>query len=101
MLSFQCDYNNGVHPEILRRLTETNEELLPGYGDDKYSVSAKEKIKLACNKKDADFSAPSWRIYLICFSLLLLLFPMKKCYQLTSVIRRGCCLCRYGTHQLS
>lgn len=54
MLSFQCDYNNGVHPEILRRLTETNEELLPGYGDDKYSVSAKEKIKLACNKKDAE-----------------------------------------------
>lgn len=54
MLSFQCDYNNGVHPEILRRLTETNEELLPGYGDDKYSLSAKEKIKTACNKKDAD-----------------------------------------------
>lgn len=54
MLSFQCDYNNGVHPEILRRLTETNEELLLGYGDDKYSVSAKEKIKIACNKKDAE-----------------------------------------------
>ena len=54
MLSFQCDYNNGVHPEILRRLMETNDELLPGYGDDKYSSSAKEKIRKACGRKDAE-----------------------------------------------
>ena len=50
MLSFQCDYNNGTHPEILRRLVETNEELLPGYGDDRYSASAKEKIVAAGGK---------------------------------------------------
>ena len=54
MLSFQCDYNNGTHPEILRRLTQTNDELLPGYGDDKYSVLAKEKIRKTCEREDAE-----------------------------------------------
>ncbi len=54
MLSFQCDYNNGTHEEILRRLIETNNEPLPGYGDDKYCISAKEKIKKACQKSDAE-----------------------------------------------
>ncbi|MBR5272028.1 MAG: low specificity L-threonine aldolase [Clostridia bacterium] len=52
MLSFESDYNNGTHPEILRRLCETNDELLTGYGADKYCASAKEKIKKACGKDD-------------------------------------------------
>ncbi len=54
MLSFQCDYNNGAHEEIMRRLIETNDEPLPGYGDDKYCLSAKEKIKKACGCDDAE-----------------------------------------------
>ena len=54
MLYFQCDYNNGTHPRILRRIIETNEEFLPGYGDDKYSFSAKEKIRKACKREDAE-----------------------------------------------
>ena len=45
MLSFESDYIMGAHPEILRRLTETNFEALSGYGADKYCASAKEKIK--------------------------------------------------------
>ena len=44
----------GAHPEILRRLTETNFEALTGYGVDKYCDSAKEKIKAACNHPDVD-----------------------------------------------
>ncbi len=54
MLYFQCDYNNGAHPEIIRRLAETNDELHPGYGDDKYSLSAKEKIRKICGRSDAE-----------------------------------------------
>lgn len=54
MLSFESDYIMGAHPEILRRLTETNFEPLTGYGVDKYCVSAKEKIKAACSCRDAE-----------------------------------------------
>lgn len=54
MLSFQCDYNNGAHEKIMRRLLETNNEPMPGYGDDDYTFSAKEKIRKACGKPDAE-----------------------------------------------
>ena len=53
MVSFECDYIAGAHPEILKRLTETNMESLPGYGMDHYTESAKEKIKEACGMPDA------------------------------------------------
>lgn len=54
MLSFESDYIMGAHPDILRRLTETNFEPMTGYGVDKYCASAKEKIKAACKSPDAD-----------------------------------------------
>ena len=53
MVSFECDYIAGAHPEILKRLVETNMESLPGYGMDHYSESAKEKIREACGLPDA------------------------------------------------
>lgn len=48
MLSFTCDYSEGAHEKILARFFETNMEQLPGYGDDKYCIQAKEKIRKAC-----------------------------------------------------
>lgn len=54
MLNFESDYNNGAHSEILRRLCQTNDEILTGYGADKYCDSAKEKIKKACGRDDAE-----------------------------------------------
>lgn len=54
MVSFECDYIAGAHPEILRRLTETNMESLPGYGFDHYTESAKAKIRKACGMPDAE-----------------------------------------------
>ena len=54
MVSFECDYIAGAHPEILKRLEETNLEPLPGYGMDHYTESAKEKIRAACGCPDAD-----------------------------------------------
>ena len=53
MLSFESDYNTGAHPEILKRLNETNFERLSGYCVDKYCKSAKEKIKKAIGLKNA------------------------------------------------
>lgn len=54
MLSFESDYIAGAHPEILKRLTETNLESLSGYGNDIYCASAKEKIKKACECPEAE-----------------------------------------------
>ena len=53
MVSFECDYIAGAHPEILKKLAETNMESLPGYGMDHYTASAKDKIKEACGLPDA------------------------------------------------
>lgn len=53
-LSFESDYRTGAHPEILKRLTETNYESLDAYGTDIYSESAKQKIKKACDCDDAE-----------------------------------------------
>ncbi|MCR5002898.1 MAG: amino acid lyase [Bacteroidales bacterium] len=54
MISFTCDYNEGVHPDILNKLIETNLEQMPGYGDDRFTVSAIEKIRRATACPEAD-----------------------------------------------
>ena len=54
MLYFECDYNNGAHPQILQRLIETNDILQSGYGADSYTAGAKNKIRNAIGKPDAD-----------------------------------------------
>lgn len=54
MLTFECDYNEGAHEKILQRFIETNMDQEVGYGDDKYTASAKEKIKAACQCPEAD-----------------------------------------------
>ena len=54
MLYFESDYTEGAHPEILRRLTQTNMEHLSGYGSDIYCESARQKIKEACGCPDAE-----------------------------------------------
>ena len=47
MLHFENDYNKGAHPALLEALVQTNLEGLSGYGRDKYTVSAIEKIRQA------------------------------------------------------
>lgn len=54
MLSFECDYNNGAHPQVLQHLIETNNETSLTYGFDRWSESAREKIREACQLSDAD-----------------------------------------------
>lgn len=53
MLSFESDYIMGAHPEIIRRLTETNYEAAPGYGSDSYTERAIEKIRCAAKCPEA------------------------------------------------
>ena len=45
MYSFKNDYAEGAHPKILQRLIESNLEQHPGYGEDEYSVKAKQLIR--------------------------------------------------------
>lgn len=54
MIRFECDYLEGAHPEIMRRLNETNLEQHAGYGMDDHCRSAREKIREACRKPDCD-----------------------------------------------
>ncbi len=58
MLDFSCDYNVGAHPEVLKRLIETNEGVSGTYGLDEYSDAARQKIKDACN-------SPLSRVYFL------------------------------------
>ncbi len=54
MLYFKNDYSEGAHPKVLEHLLKTNFEKLDGYGDDKYSALAKDKIRKSANCPDAD-----------------------------------------------
>lgn len=54
MILFESDYNEGACPEILKRLTETNLEQTPGYGEDVYSRRAAALIREKCRRDDAD-----------------------------------------------
>lgn len=52
--SFESDYNNGCLPDILRRLSETNDEKASGYGFDPYTERAKDRIRKACDMTEAE-----------------------------------------------
>ena len=54
MLYYLSDYTEGAHPRILERLQETNLVSQPGYGEDCFCASAREKIRAACLKPQAD-----------------------------------------------
>lgn len=54
MIQFQCDYNEGAHPFIIKRLTETNMEQTVGYGEDPHCEEARRLIKRACQSDNAD-----------------------------------------------
>ena len=53
-LYFACDYMEGAHPSIMKKLLETNLEKTVGYGLDPYTAEAKEKIRKACEASDAE-----------------------------------------------
>ena len=54
MIRFECDYCEGAHEKIMRRLCETNMEQAPGYGEDAHCAHARELIRQACGAPEAD-----------------------------------------------
>jgi threonine aldolase len=53
MYNFRNDYSEGAHPNILNKLIETNLVQQLGYGEDDYSIQAKEILKQKINNPDA------------------------------------------------
>lgn len=53
MLYFNCDYNEGAHEKIMKRLNRTNREQTSGYGCDAYCEQAKALILEKCQAKEA------------------------------------------------
>lgn len=54
MIQFQCDYNEGAHPLILQRLTESNMEQTVGYSEDHYCSLARTLIQQDCENENID-----------------------------------------------
>lgn len=53
MIRFLSDYMEGAHPEVMRRLQESNLEQTPGYGADPYTAEAVERIREVCGAPEA------------------------------------------------
>ncbi len=54
MISFECDYLEGCHEKVLSAIVATNMQQEPGYGADRFTQSAKAKIREACQCPEAD-----------------------------------------------
>ncbi len=52
--SFKNDYSEGCHPNILQALLSSNLEQQAGYGEDQYSLEAKELIKRKIKNQDSE-----------------------------------------------
>ena len=53
-LNFANDYLQGAHPNILKRMMETNQVEMTGYGTDPITMSAIERIREACDCPQAE-----------------------------------------------
>lgn len=54
MIRFECDYAEGAHERILRRLFETNLDQTPGYSEDHYCDQARAMIRDLCRDDRVD-----------------------------------------------
>lgn len=54
MISFTSDYTEGAHPEILKRLQDTNFCQEPGYGEDSFSEDARRLVREALGHPEAN-----------------------------------------------
>lgn len=53
MIYLNCDYLEGAHPSVLKKLSETNLEQTIGYGEDPYCTQASAMIRSAFSCPDA------------------------------------------------
>ncbi|MDE7459884.1 MAG: aminotransferase class I/II-fold pyridoxal phosphate-dependent enzyme [Paramuribaculum sp.] len=54
MIYFDSDYMVGAHPDVMRRLVETNMLHTPGYGRDRFTAETREMILNACGLQQGD-----------------------------------------------
>ena len=54
MIYFDSDYMVGAHPEVMKRLNETNHLHTPGYGRDRFTAEARRMILEACALPEGD-----------------------------------------------
>lgn len=54
MYSFKNDYSEGAHPRILQALLESNVIQEKGYGEDRYTLEAIERLKQRIGRSDID-----------------------------------------------
>lgn len=54
MIYFDSDYMVGAHPEVMRRLNETNSLHTPGYGRDEFTAEARRIILDACGIENGE-----------------------------------------------
>ncbi len=54
MISFESDYILGAHEKVIEALVRTNNEALPGFGNDYHTENAKHLIREACDAPDSD-----------------------------------------------
>jgi threonine aldolase len=73
MYSFKNDYSEGAHPRILNALLENNLVQDEGYGEDRYSKEAMERIKekIGSNNVDIHFISGGTQTNLIAISAFL------------------------------
>lgn len=53
-MNLACDYMQGAHPAVIRRMAEQNLTKCGVYGEDAFSESARAKIREACGAPEAD-----------------------------------------------
>ncbi|WP_262147563.1 threonine aldolase family protein [Chryseobacterium foetidum] len=72
-ISFKNDYSEGAHPAILQALVNYNDDQQAGYGEDMYSLKAKELIKkkLKSDQSDIYFVSGGTQANLIVISSIL------------------------------
>lgn len=72
-ISFKDDYSEGVHPEILKLLSETNLLQTIGYGEDEFSEKARQLIKnkIGINTVDIHFVTGGTQANLLVISSVL------------------------------
>ena len=59
MIRLECDYAEGAHERVLRRLFETNLEQTPGYGEDAYCAQARARIRALCENEALVLALPA------------------------------------------
>lgn len=90
MVSFTCDYTEGAHPLILKRLIDTNMIQAPGYGEDEFCQSAKDKIRLAC-------AAPGAQVFFLVDASQVKALQGKVDFEIWETLPDGRCVTRFAT----